>query len=70
MKVSRKEGERAREKRGTHRPFFDPEQNVGLEDVQHEEVGAGGFRREMVFATVGGGALEGSQEGGVPATLA
>ena len=63
MEVSRKEGERAREKRGTHRPFFDPERNVGLADVQHEEVSAGGFRHEGVSATVGGGALEGPWRG-------
>ena len=43
-------------------------QDVGLEVVQREEVGAGGFCREGVSAAAGGGALEGPQKGGVPAT--
>ena len=45
-------------------------QDIGLEVVQREEVSAGGFRHEGVSAAVGGGALEGPQEGGVPATSA
>ena len=46
------------------------ERNVGLEVVHHEGVGVEGLRWEGAPAAEGGGALEGSREGGVPATLA
>ena len=55
-----------REKRRTHRSFGDPERNVGLAVVHCEAFGAGIFHREGVPAAAGGGALEGSWEGGVP----
>ena len=43
-------------------------EDVGLEVIHYEEVGAGGLRPERVSAAAGGGALEGPQKGGVPAT--
>ena len=46
------------------------EQNVRLEVIHCEGVGARGLRREGVPTAEGGGALEGSQEGGFPTTLA
>ena len=42
--------------------------DVGLEVIHREEVSAGGLRPERVSTTVGGGALEGPWEGGVPTT--
>ena len=66
--VSRKEkGERGEK---LTNPFVIPEQNVGLEVIHCEGVGVEGLRREGVSAAEGGGTLEGSWEGGVPATLA
>ena len=47
---------------------MNPEQNVRLEVIRCEGVGAGGLRREGVSTAEGGGALEGSREGGFPAT--
>ena len=44
------------------------ERDVRLEVIHYEGVGAGGLRREGVSAAKGGGALEGSWEGGLPAT--
>ena len=49
---------------------MNPERNVGLEVIHCEGVGAEGLRREGVSTNEGGGALEGSREGGVPATSA
>ena len=49
---------------------MNPEQNIRLEVIHSEGVGAGGLRREGVSAAEGGGALEGSQDGGFPATSA
>ena len=59
--VSRKEKgrERGRREKLTN-PFAILEQNVGLEVIHREEVGAGGLRQEGVSAAAGGGALEGS----------
>ena len=45
-------------------------EDVGLEVIHHEEVGARGLRQEGVSTTVGGAALEGSREGGVSAASA
>ena len=39
--------------------FCKPEQDVGLEVVHREEVGAGVFCQEWFSTTTGGGALEG-----------
>ena len=50
-------------------PFTNLEQNVELEVIYHEGVGAGCLRREEVSATEGGDALEGSWAGGFPTTL-
>ena len=44
------------------------ERNVGLEVIRCEGASAGGLCREGVSVTEGGGTLEGSQEGGFPAT--
>ena len=44
-------------------------EDVGLEVIHREEVGAGVLRPEGVSATAGGGALEGPRKGGVPTTL-
>ena len=58
--VSRKGRGRERGRRGELTdPFCTPEQDVGLEVVHREEVGAGVFRQEGFSATAGGGALEG-----------
>ena len=46
------------------------EQNVGLEVIHCEGVDVQGLHHEGVSAAEGGGTLEGSHEGGVPATLA
>ena len=46
------------------------ERNVGLEVVHYEGVGVEGLRHEGVSTAEGGGAPEGSREGGVSATLA
>ena len=64
--VSRRERGES-EKRRTHQSS---ECNVGLEVIHHEGVGVEVLRREGVPATEGGGALEGSQEGGVLVALA
>ena len=47
---------------------MNPERNVGLEVIRCEGVGARGLRREGASTAEGGGALEGSREGGVPVT--
>ena len=65
--VSRKE---RGESKGEEKNSVIPEQNVELEVIHREGVGAEGLRREGVSAAEGGGALEGSREGGVPTTLA
>ena len=41
-------------------PFTNLEQNIGLEVIHHEGVGAGCLRQEGVSAAVGRGAQEGS----------
>ena len=70
-KSNRKErGESEGEEEELTDPSMILEQNVGLEVVHREGVGVEGLCCEGVPATEGGGALEGSQEGGVPATLA
>ena len=43
-------------------------EDVRLEVIHREEVSAGGLRPERVSTTVGGGALEGPQKGGVLTT--
>ena len=69
--VSRKEkGESEGEEKKLTNPFAIPERNVGLEVVHHEGVDVEGLRREGVPTAEGGGALEGSREGGVPVTSA
>ena len=66
--VSRKErGESEGGEKKLTDPFAIRSENVRLEVVQCEEVGAGGLRQEGVSVAVGGGALEGPWEGGVPA---
>ena len=69
--VSRKErGESEGGEKKLTDPFAIYSENVGLEVVQREEVSAGGLRREGVSTVEWGGALEGSWEGGFPATSA
>ena len=68
MAVSRKEkGESEGEEKNLLILFAIRSDDVGLEVIHREEVGAGGLRPEGVFAAVGG-ALEGPRKGGVPAT--
>ena len=45
-------------------------EDVGLEVIHREEVGARGLHQEGVSTTIGGGALEGSCEGGASVALA
>ena len=66
--VSRKEGGESEGEERNSPILRDPERNVGLAVVHHEEVDAGGFHREGVSTAAGGGTLEGPWEGGVPAT--
>ena len=49
---------------------MNPEQDVGLEVIHYEGVGVEGLRCDRVSAAEGGGALEGSREGGVSTTSA
>ena len=68
--VSRKEkGESEGEEKKLTNPFAIPERYVRLEVVHCEGVSVEGLCCEGVSATKGGGALEGSREGGVFATL-
>ena len=61
MVVSRKErGESEGGEKKLTDPFAIQSKNVGLEVVQHEEVGAGGLHQEGVFIATGGGALDGT----------
>ena len=60
VEVSRKGRGREQGRRGELTdPFGKPKQDVGLEVVHREEVGAGVFRQEGFSTIVGGGALEG-----------
>ena len=67
MEVSREGwGESEGEERNSPILLAIQSENVGLEDAQCEQVGAGGLCYEGVFASPGGGVLEGPREGGVP----
>jgi len=68
--VLRREKGRVRERRKLIDPFMNPKLNVELEVIHREGVGGGCLRQEGVSAAEGGGTLEGSQEGGFPATSA
>ena len=60
MEVSRKGREREQGRRGELTdPFCKLEQDVGLEVIHREEVGAGVFRQEGFPVAARGGALEG-----------
>ena len=61
---------RARERGKLTNPFMNLERNVRLEVIHCEGVGVEGLFHEGVSATKGGGALEGSREGGVSTTSA
>ena len=68
--VSRKErGESEGEEEELTDPSAILERNVRLEVAHCEGVGVEGLCCEGISATKGGGALEGSRAGGVPATL-
>ena len=64
--VSRRERGESEERR-THQTLV---RNVGLEVIHCEGVSVEGLCREGVSAAEGGGALEGSREGGFPTTSA